>query len=132
MKLTYSIGEVITLESGWTGKVINILHKGHTDIRPPFHSDGHPILRGINGCLGTVHIIPSDWPIYYGDEVSEHEVKEVIPPKVSFDEIMESVGLYFSVLSDGTIGMVNTETAHRMLEDLYDAVEEKFRKRTKL
>jgi len=49
-------------------------------------------------------------------------------PKLSFDEIMESVGLYFSALSDGTIGMTDTENAHSMLEALYDAAEEKFRK----
>lgn len=122
MKLTYSIGEIITLECGWTGKVINILHKGHSDIRPPFHQEGHPILKGINGCVGTVHIIPNDWPIYYGDEVNEDEVKRVIPPKPTFNEIVESVGLYFSSLSEGTTNMVNTETAHQMLENLYDAI----------
>ncbi len=128
MKLTYSIGDHVTFEDGWTGEVVNILCKGHGDIRPPYHQEGHPIVAGVNGCVGHIHIIPSDWPIYYGDEIQENMIKSVMPKKVSFEEAMTDVNQYFSALADGTIGMASAETLQLMLENLYDAVEHKFHK----
>ena len=74
MKNQYEVGQEINLKSGFKGIVINICTKGNGDIRPPYHKEGIPQVKGINGYLGYIDIIPSEWPIYYGGEVKEDEV----------------------------------------------------------
>lgn len=74
LKKEYTIGEEISFEFGWTGKVVEILHAGHKDIRPPYHRKVLPVLRGINGSYGQATIIPDNWEKYYDDEIHEKHV----------------------------------------------------------
>jgi hypothetical protein len=74
MEQNYKIGQVITLNNGYTGEVISIGTFGNKDIRPPYHKIGQPTLKGINGYLGYIRIIPNEWEVLYGDEVKENEI----------------------------------------------------------
>lgn len=67
---TYKIGQIVEFKSGVKGEVVEILHKGHHDIRPPYNMEGFPVIQGIT-FYGQITIIPNEWPKYYGNE--EHE-----------------------------------------------------------
>ena len=77
MKNTYKINDVITLKSGFIGKVVYIGSMGNGDIRPPYNKKGLPTIAGINECIGYVDIIPNNWEILYDCEVNENEVIKI-------------------------------------------------------
>jgi hypothetical protein len=63
------IMEVIKLKNGFEGKVIERYHQGHKDIRPPYTLDGGFSLKGINGSIGIVKVLPPaiDSVMYAGE-----------------------------------------------------------------
>ena len=50
--------ETIKLKNGFEGRIIEKYHKGHSDIRPPYNLDGGFSLKGINGSIGIITVLP--------------------------------------------------------------------------
>ena len=61
---------VVRLKNGFVGEVINYFTYGHKDIRPPYNLKGGFALKGIEGHIGYVKVLPPEIKeIYYGGEV---------------------------------------------------------------
>ena len=72
----YQVGQKIKFKSGNEGVVIQVLHRGNGDIRPPYNRAGLPVVKGTS-FIGTVTVIHNDWEVMYGDEIKENQVIEI-------------------------------------------------------
>lgn len=50
--------KTVELKSGFTGVVVEEFTKGNKDIRPPYTLEGGFKLKGINGYIGYVTVLP--------------------------------------------------------------------------
>jgi len=68
--------DTITLKCGFEGKIIRTLTRAHGDIRPPHYNlDGAIVLKGVNGWVGYVTILPPDiTEVLYCGEVLHSEL----------------------------------------------------------
>ena len=68
----------IKLKSGFEGKVIEKFHYGHKDIRAPFTLEGGFLLKGINGYLATIKVLPPEMTeTLYRGEVLYSEIESI-------------------------------------------------------
>lgn len=73
MENVFEIGQTIKLKNGYTGEVIQVLHHGHKDIRPPYDRKGQAVLKPTGKYLSHITIIPNEWENRRG-EANENEI----------------------------------------------------------
>ena len=68
----------VKLKCGYEGKIIQKFHKGNGDIRPPYNLDGGFLLKGINGYLAQIKVLPPEiTKILYSGEVLYSEIESI-------------------------------------------------------
>ena len=73
---TYKVGQTITLKNGAKGKVIEVLHGGHSSINDERGKVGVPVVKGID-FIGYTQIVPTSWKWLYGNETREDQVIKI-------------------------------------------------------
>ncbi len=80
LKKEYKTGEIVLVDNK-KALIVEKLHFGHHDIRPPFNQQGVLILKGID-FIGYLKIIPDEWKPLRNDELNE---KHITPPPPDAD-----------------------------------------------
>lgn len=64
----------VKFKDGTTGTVIQVLSRGHGDIRAPYHLQGALVVKMDKPCIGYLTVLPEGMDPMYSNEVRRDQV----------------------------------------------------------